>query len=791
MAQEIISGKIIDSSSKEPLPFVTILYQSNPSRGVISDINGHFIIKKNQEVKALTVSFIGYSTKTVQIDSLSFDLNKLIIEIDPMSFELGEIVVVPGENPAHRIIKKVIENKPANNPEKLSSYSCNIYNKLLVEPRMSPHSSAKDSASFYALQAKLKGSGIVIIESVSNRIFLRPDRIVDSIIASNVSGFKDPSFTFLGTWFQPFAFYDEMIELGTVSYLNPISQKSYRNYHFSLKDTIINEEDTTYIISFFPFPGKNFDGLTGQLFINTHNFAIQNVIAEPYSNGLISFKIQQKYQLIDNNQWFPEQLLFEMRLTNQPFAYFGNSYMRDVKINPDISPSEVGVETVHINNLAGEKDSVFWQKARAVPLSAKERLTYHRIDSIGREMDFDSKLKLVEDLAFGEAPVGAILGESPLSVFNVVLNKVYYTNRAEGIRLGLGLKTNNRVSKRFSAGGYFGYGFHDKLWKYGSDLKLTLSEENETRLLLSYQNTVMEPGSSDLGKSVTETPGILWQNYAVTRNDKVLEYKAEFASRLFKYAVFSLAFKHQERNPLYEYSFVNESPGQVKSYNSLDLFIKYSYAEKVEKLFTRRVSSGTKYPVVYMAYSKGISGLTGGDFSFNRIEFGVYKSFQIRKIGESEIRAEVGYVDKDVPSFLMFSAEGSKGSSGIFALRNTFQTMHRNEFLSDEYLNIYYSHNFGSILFRTKNFNPRLSVFQNIGYGRLHHPEYQNLLDFKTKEKGFYETGLGLNNLVKINVKNVVYFGFGAEVFNRFGSYSYSLPIDNMSIKLTFTSTFY
>ena len=65
-----------------------------------------------------------------------------------------------------------------------------------------------------------------------------------------------------------------------------------------------------------------------------------------------------------------------------------------------------------------------------------------------------------------------------------MLDKVYYNNRAEGIHLGLGLKTNNKFSDFVSAGGYFGYGLNDQLWKFGGDLDFTLSSEKETHFIL-------------------------------------------------------------------------------------------------------------------------------------------------------------------------------------------------------------------------------------------------------------------------------------------------------------------
>lgn len=788
--QASINGKVVDSSTSEPLPFVSILYQDNPPKGVLTDINGAFSLPFTKNIKSIQVYYLGYATRTINIDSISDDLHNVTVSLTPVTFELGEIVVSRDANPSHRIIKKVIENRYLNNPEKLSSYSCTLYNKLVLEPKIKQNAAAKDSLKFKKIIKTFKNSGILIIESVSNRFYLNPDRIVDTVVASRVSGFENPSFTFMGTWFQPFDFYDETISLVSVNYLNPISQNSYRNYSFALKDTVVNESDTTYIISFKPLPKKNFQGLKGVLYINTHNYSIQNVIAEPYNKGLMDFKIQQKYQLVNNEQWFPEQLLFEARLMNQPFLYYGKSYISDVKINSGMRPSDLGLEAVHIDKSAGGKDSIYWQQARTVPLTGEEQLTYHRIDSMGRKLDFDSKLRLIEDLAYGEIPAGAILGKTPLSIFNFFIDRFYYNNRAEGIHIGLGLKTNNKFSDFLSTGGYFGYGLNDRLWKFGADLDFTLSNEFETHFILNYQNTVMEPGSSGLDYNFYYDLNDFRRNYTITLNDKTVEYKAELSSRLFKYAVVNLSVKHQERTPLFDYLFSNELPEQSQTFSSVDLFIKYSYGERVERLFSRRISRGTGYPVVYMAYSKGLKGLFNGSVDFDRLEVGLYKSFMLRKVGESKIRIEAGYVSKDVPYFLLFSAEGNKGSSGIFAFRNTFQTMHRHEFLSDEYLNLFYSHNFGSIFFRTKKFSPQFSIIQNAGYGDLHHPEYHNLIEYKTKVKGFYESGIGLNNLIKINIENTVYLGFGAEAYYRWGAYSYSKAIDNSAFKMTFIATF-
>ena len=49
------------------------------------------------------------------------------------TFNLTEAVVVAGENPAHRIIKKVVKNRDQNNPEKMQSFQCITYNKVVID----------------------------------------------------------------------------------------------------------------------------------------------------------------------------------------------------------------------------------------------------------------------------------------------------------------------------------------------------------------------------------------------------------------------------------------------------------------------------------------------------------------------------------------------------------------------------------------------------------------------------------------------------------------------------------
>jgi hypothetical protein len=151
---------------------------------------------------------------------------------------------------------------------------------------------------------------------------------------------------------------------------------------------------------------------------------------------------------------------------------------------------------------------------------------------------------------------------------------------------------------------------------------------------------------------------------------------------------------------------------------------------------------------------------------------------------------EGGYLTGNVPYPYLFNGNGSYTQGNYLYVENSFQTMGLYEFVSDKYFNLFFSHNFGTLLFKQPKFQPQVMIFTNAGYGSLAHPEQHKNLGLKTMEKGYYESGLLINNVIKINYYNIVYIGLGGGAFIRYGSYSYPQTKDNLVYKISFTMTF-
>src|SRR5690606_24937328 len=114
-----------------------------------------------------------------------------------------------------------------------------------------------------------------------------------------------------------------------------------------------------------------------------------------------------------------------------------------------------------------------------------------------------------------------------------------------------------------------------------------------------------------------------------------------------------------------------------------------------------------------------------------------------------------------------------------------FETMAPYEFFSDKYAAVFLTHDFGKRLLRTKLFKPDILLVTNIGVGTLDR-ELPDFMKTQTSamHKGFYESGLMLNNVI-----SSAFSGIGVGFFYRYGPYALPERSDNLKIKLTATFT--
>ncbi len=774
--QSTVRGKVTDAATKEPLPFSNVMINGEAGRSTITNIDGEFFFKGQDSISSITLSRVGYRSKTLTVTPAN--CNDLYISLDFLPSELEEIIISSPENPAHTIIKKVIANKERNDPENRASFSYLAYNKNIYDIR------SKNPKDSIRIKKRLKGGHVFMLESITRRRYLRPGNSEETVLATRVSGLKDPLFAALTTDLQPFSFYRDEIEILNTHYLNPISNGSLSKYDFTMLDTLYSQADTLYLISYHPKKGKNFEGLKGILQINTRKYGIQDVIAQPSQTDMLDIRLQQHYTYTPEGYWFPSQLDFRLEFSqtlgkDRNLYVQGSSTIDSIAIGIPLKKQDFALEAVRLSPGAASRDSLYWNSYRKEKLSLSERTTYKVIDSIGKIARLDRTMDLLGSLTLGYIPAG---------IFDIDLKNSLIYNQYEQSRIGLSLYTNDKLFKKLRLGGFTGYGSRDGKWKYGAEALLTLSKDKAFQIGISYQDNLVETGMHSFRFPTPELIAI--RPLIASQMDRIEQGSLNVGFRTLRYLKWVIGIRTARINPLYEDTFYDK--GQYyKNYHNTEVSanLRFAFKEKFLTMFNQTFSQGTRFPIISLHYARGLKGIGKGSFNYNKIEVLLRHSFHTPSLGETSYGIAAGYIDRPLPYGLLFTGEGSFFSGYPFIMKHTFQTMRPYEFLSDRYLSLHTSHNFGSLLYKGGRFQPHISIHNNISWGDLGSRTNHQGIGLMTKNKIYTEAGLQLDNLLRMRLI-LGYMTFGTGIYYRYGAYAHPDLKDNLALKLTLNFIF-
>lgn len=805
-------GKIQDAKSLEALAFVSVGIKGN-TQGTTTDLDGNFSITA-PSTATLVISYVGYSTKEVPLkDAGSF----LLIALSEDVLSLPEVTIRPKENPAWGIIRKVLANRPQNNPEEYKTYQYTSYNKSSFtvgsfssfkeslkkdkkdkseKPKQrSPEAIRRDSIISDALLNKMY---LWVKESVVEVFHKEPTQEKERIIASKSSLPGDFSMGFAASDFQPFGFYKEVMSLtlASLNFVNPISDGTFNRYDFQIQDTIYQGEDSTFVIFYQPFKGKNFDGLRGVLHINSNGYAMENVIASPADTSLnIQFRVQQQYKF-NGKFWFPEILQTEL---NMPVGNEGSTFelqirnrtqVKNPRVNEDIPASVFNYATreqeVDAKRLSDEE----WKALRLDTLSQREQNSYSMWDSI-------PELKGPRNLfrTLGNGAKAYYTGMLPIGQFEIPLRDVIGLNGYEGYRLGLALRSNFKGWSWLQLRGYVAYGLKDEAWKYGLRTEVLLSQNKDLRMRLSYRRDVNEPGSFNILSDQTPLLGrIVPRNWIRNRMDSIESFRAELFYRPSAHLQLNPYWRRESRQTTYPYSFVQDESVSKGTFQMQEVGFNLRFAPK-EWLHKDGITETIyyfTYPVFDFQVAQGrITGMPD-PINYTRLILSMEGQNTSKSLGRTVYRLMGGMMLGNVPYPYLFNAPGVRRDAGspIFSY-HVFQTMGLYEFAGDRFAYLFFEHNFGKLLLKinSKYSQPEIALAQNIAWGNLMNPEAHQGLDFKTLDKGFYETGVYLRNLLLIPILKAAKFSAGVGAFYRWGPYSLENERRNFAYQVNFYFT--
>ena len=787
-----LSGKITDERNHQPLAFVNVVINEG-LQGVISDIDGRYTITADEPILKAKFSSVGYETKEI---TLQAGQKKCNVALTPMTFELGEVVVDASENPAHRIIDSLMAHRKANNPNSLESYSYNIYDKMVITVDSSSfgqavaNDTAMEMTNLHYFDSIMKKSDLMVMETASEVLFMAPDRKLQHVLGTKISGMKEPTFMYMVNSMQSVSFYDETVSIVGTDYVNPISNGSKKRYFFTLESVHpIGQGDSLYVISFHPMHGSSFNGLRGTMTVNSDGWALQSVKAVPDGQGgLFKADIQQLYQKVEG-QWFPKQLnlnlvfpemVVSMDNSTFPMAAIGKSYLNNIEINPDISKRQFSDIEIKVDPNAAYRDEAFWDEHRIDSLTERVKATYILVDSLTQGTDiFDRVLGLTDKLMTESAlPIGCI---------NLDIDRIVNYSETRGWYFGIGGSTNDRLSRWFSVNGSFGYWTRIKSWDYGGGLKLKLNRQRQMDLGFQYSHKSepmaefggmleMESGSQLSSSNYKYT---FYENIRTRRDRFDLSFSSRFAHHFKAYLNLSTSHKHYT-----EQFYLNPSDVQTEGrFTVAEVKLRFAYKEKFLSTPQGIRSLGTLYPIVWASYQHAFPNVLGGEYEYDRFKFEASKNFYTPYLGVSKIIVQAGYATETCPVMETFNILGTYEPFGVYS-PGSFSAMRLDEFFCDRFVALYLSHNFSGMLWKTNYqlFKPELSVITNIGWGDMKRADAFPDKNFKTMEKGYFESGIVIDGLLASPISKL-----GAGVFYRYGHYSLPNVWDNFAWKISAT----
>ncbi|MFM1947347.1 MAG: hypothetical protein RL207_1630 [Bacteroidota bacterium] len=760
------SYQLLDEQSREAIPFGKVIPSKENPR--LTDIDGIFQLQDT--LQNIQVRATGYFDTIVQLSLV--ENGKIYLKSKAQNVQ--EVVVKPGVNPAERIMAQVIANRMKNHPFENDGFISKQYSKFTFDLDDASRKILEDTVvdpsdtNIYSMKQFFGRQHLFLIETASQHYFEPPYKEKEIVEAYKVSGFTDPMFSTFAQSMQSFHFYDNQVELLSEQFVNPIAFGGIKRYLFILEDTTINGADTTFTIFFRPRKGKDFEGLTGRLFINTNGFAIEKVVAKPYrsSSGGTEITIIQEYAFLNGKKWFPVKLSTEVQMvfaainvSKGKTAFVtgkGATYMEKIQFNPP------ELEKVKFNNIAvqtkvgSEKiNDATWDSLRPFVLTDKEKTTYVSNDSLSKEEHLDRYLKMAKVLSSGRIPLGYV---------NLDVSRLFSVNGFEKTRLGLGFENSDKVIPWMTASIYGAYGFGDKVWKYGGALDFHLDPSTKTNLKLFYSNDVVEVGGNVLYKTslfYAQDPGRM-----LFVNNMSYQKKAgiQFSTIIRANKHLTLELNYQQNQFTNGYQFMQQA--SCSAFMSSLLF-SWAIREKGVILGDVFLPKGSKFPKIQIKVEKAwnMPSLDVASMDFLRLQFNAFHVTTIPGNGRLTWNVRAAWTNVPTPLLYQQAVHASYVKRSI-SIPNTFETVAVSEFYHQQQVNVFLRYIWNAQRTKAKWNEPQFGIHYAFGYGTMSNQSAHNL-SFQTMDKGFHEAGLLFNGLYVSGQSSI---GFG--IFTRFGAYA-------------------
>ena len=810
--QRVITGKVIDQETGEPLPFVNVFLKGT-SAGATTEIDGTYRISTRFIGDTLVASFVGYIPQTkiipkgnrVQID----------FELTSETIDLNEVVFVAEENPAYAILRNVVKNKDLNNKESLKNYEYDSYTKIELDVAQLTEKFQKRkivqniNKALDSIQNLLGEDGnqlipIFISESISklyvqNNPLIRREVIEKSNLEAVGVKNKKSVAQLTGVTFQEYNFYQNWMNIVEKEFSSPISNGWKTFYEYYLIDSLELDGHFCYKIDFEP---KNDQDLAfkGTMYITKEEYALKQIDATVGKKANLNFieylHLYQEMLPTDAGPWLPSKTKFELKVTELGQKFLGvkarfEIFNKNWVLNKE-RPASFYTTPLELSNNVIEEDPNFWINVRPEPLSRQDSIAQSAINTV-KEL---KSVKIIAEITKAVVSGYYSLGKIDLGPWIFT----YANNDIEGSRIRLGFRTNDNWNEKLFFNGYVAYGTLDNRVKYSIGADYIISKKPWTVIRASNSLDIDQLGvldesiRDDFAFSASTRFGELRRPHIAK------ESKVSIERDLRRGLTQQVTFQNRTFQALFPFQFNTADANFDSIFTTTEFVFETRFARDELFLFDNNLRVGlgpTRAPSFLFRYVLGVNNLFGGDFTYSRFIGRVSQRVNLGLAGVSFYAFEVGFTPNTLPFPLL---KNHIGNAGPFFNIDAFNLQNPGEFVSDKYAFLKLSHSFEGFLFNRiplfRRLKWRAVAFASVLYGDLSTAN-RELIDqsnelavdnegnqiqldvFEANRNGvpYVEVGYGIDNILKI---------FRVSAFHRI-TYRDNPGAQNFGIRLLFS----
>ena len=793
-----VFGKITNAKS-EPLAFASVQVKEY-KQGTVTKEDGAYQLSLEEGKYDLVISMVGYKVQVLTIIIRKIDYEQNIIMEASDATNLSEVTVKgKAKDKAEEYIRNVILNKDISEAA-AGAYSCKVYIKAVQEDSMAfkkPKKTQSDSL-IKAMQANAELNRMAMAEIVLNLDYETAKRSKEERTGITKRG-NTQSLFFLSTTEADFNFYNNLVNIGSISqtpFISPLSYSGLLAYRFKTLKTETVKGRKIYTISIKPRQLSNAT-VEGEITIADSMWVVLHTKLRLPKYHLAEydfFEVEQQYELVNEKAWMITRQEFTYNAISDKKKASGRTVVsyNNFELNKQFDKKYFGTELSSATNQAYERDSSFWQINRTEPLTEKEVRFIHYKDSVYQAVHTTAYLDSIDKKT------------NKLTWQNLLFKGQNLNNHVK--RRTMRFPSLPELYQRFQLGGariqpsffYFKTWESRKNLNFFSDISYGFRNKDINGSLRL--NRMYNPFNRGIYSIRIEKrfeyifSGDAWINM-LKRNNIYLNQTAgighsmEIANGLFLFSDIDVAFRrsvsdyktNDKIDSLFGNALDNNHAIAFPSYNALygQLRLEYTPGQRYIREPKEKVILGSAWPTFYVQWRKGIPGMLKSKIDFDYLEFGVRQSFKIGVLGTSTYSVKTGsfFNQKDLRLVdYKFQRRGdpilfSNPSEAFQSLDSTFATFKR-------FYEGHYIHEFNGALLNKIPLFKKIGLREIVGAGFLIAPErnlqyaevftgVERVFKYPFNLLGKFKLGVYVVGSAANQFRNPVQFKFGITTWDR------------------------